>query len=91
MSGLRQSREPLDAEASKRERLMRFVGPLEAADTETIDHWRHATPEQHAKAMSELSDYAQQMAQQTGLGKTDSDVFPGFPPSRQEAGPKTAA
>jgi len=70
---------------------VRFVGPLAAADAETIDHWRHATPEQHAKAMSELSDYAQQMAQQTGLGKTDSDVFPGFPPSRQEAGPKTAA
>lgn len=91
MSELQQTRELPAAEASKQERLARFVGSVAAADAETVDHWRDATPEQHARAMSELSDYAQQMVQQTGLGKTDANMLPGFPPLRNDAGSTTAA
>lgn len=91
MSELQQTRELLAGEESKQERLARFVGPVAAADAETIEYWRDATPEQHARAMSDLSDYAQQMAQQTGLGKTDANMLPGFPPLRPRAGSTTAA
>lgn len=69
---------PLD-ELSKAKRLQRFRGPLEANDRQTAEFWRRASAAAHAVATIELSDYAERMAAQTGIGKDPSEMFPGFP------------
>ncbi len=69
---------PLD-EPSKARRLQRFRGPLEANDRQTAEFWRTAPAAAHAVATIELSEYAERMAAQTGIGKDPSEMFPGFP------------
>lgn len=67
--------------------LASFLGPVADRDAEVIERWRDASPAAHARAMIELSDYAERMAAQTGLGKDPAERFPGIPepPPRQEA------
>lgn len=68
--------------------LATFLGPVADRDAEVIERWRNASPAAHARAMIELSDYAERMAAQTGLGKDPAERFPGIPtPSPQ---PKAA-
>lgn len=67
-----------DAEA-REQRLRQFRGPLETNDRHGVEHWRTASPEAHAQAMIELSDYVQAIAAQTGYTKAKDDMFPGFP------------
>jgi hypothetical protein len=68
--------------------LAAFLGPVADRDAEVIERWRNASPAAHARAMIELSGYAERMAAQTGLGKDPGERFPGIPePSR---GQKTA-
>lgn len=67
--------------------LTTFLGPVQDRDAEVIERWREASPEAHARAMIELSGYAERMAAQTGLGKDPTERFPGIPklPPRQKA------
>jgi|GEM_PF-3061582 len=67
--------------------LATFLGPVAARDAEVIERWRDASPAAHARAMIELSDYAERMAVQTGLGKDPTERFPGIPklPREQKA------
>lgn len=57
-------------------------GPLEERDAEVVQHWRAASPAEHAKAMIELAHYAERMAAQTGHLKDVGEMFPGFPSPR---------
>jgi hypothetical protein len=58
--------------------LARMRGPLAARDREVVEHWRSASPAAHARAMIELSRYAERIARQTGFRKRPDDMFPGF-------------
>lgn len=59
--------------------LSTFLGPVADRDAEVIERWRNASPDAHARAMIELSRYAERMAAQTGLGKDPDERFPGIP------------
>jgi hypothetical protein len=59
--------------------LSTFLGPVADRDAEIIERWRDASPQEHARAMIELSDYAERMAAQTGLGKDPTERFPDIP------------
>ncbi|MBC7707776.1 hypothetical protein H7Y63_00970 [Polaromonas sp.] len=65
--------------AEKAELLARFVGEAHSSETTMAEYWRTASSEEHAKAMCELSMYAEQMSQQTGFTKDVTEQFPGFP------------
>lgn len=82
---------PLD-ELSKAQPLQRFRGPLEANDQQTAEFWRQASAAAHAAATIELSDYAERMSAQTGIGKDPSEMCPGFPspPKKQPNPPRQA-
>lgn len=69
---------------TKAELLRRFRGPVAENDRETVKFWRQASPAAHAAAMIALSRYAERMSRQTGYGKDPSEMFPGFPPPRDE-------
>jgi hypothetical protein len=59
--------------------LATFLGPVADRDAEVIERWRDASPAAHARAMIELSRYAERMAAQTGIGKDPDELFPGIP------------
>jgi hypothetical protein len=63
----------------------RICGPVAERDREIVEHWRSASPAEHAKAMIELAHYAEMMVAQTGFGKDPDEMFPGFPPLRGNA------
>lgn len=58
--------------------LATFLGPVADRDAEVIERWRNASAAAHARAMIELSDYAERMVAQTGLGKDPAERFPGI-------------
>lgn len=68
----------MEAEA-RADRLRRFRGPVEQHDAETVERWRAASPADHASAMIQLAEYAQDMVSITGHGKDPAEMFPGFP------------
>ena len=68
--------------------LAAFLGPVADRDAEVVERWRNASAADHARAMIELSGYAERMAAQTGLGKDPAERFPGFP--KPSPGPKAA-
>lgn len=73
-------------EAGEKSQALRdFVGPVAAREAETVQHWRSAPASSHATAMIELSEYAEQMAAQTGLGKDPHEMFPGLPALHRQA------
>lgn len=57
-----------------------FTRSVEEHDRQTIAFWRDASPEAHADAMIQLSEYAAAMAALTGLNKQNKERFPGFVP-----------
>lgn len=64
-----------------------FRGSVEANDDQTVEFWRRASPADHARAMSELSIYAENMVRITGLNKPPDEDFPDI---RQLLRPETA-
>lgn len=70
--------ESVSAPDEKALRLRRFVGPMVERDREIVEYWRSATPSEHARAMIDLAEYAEQMVRQTGITKNPEDMFPGF-------------
>lgn len=59
-----------------------LLGSTSRRDLEGARWWRLAPPHQHARAMIELSRYAEQIARLTGIGKPAQERFPGFPPPK---------
>lgn len=59
--------------------LTSFLGPIADRDIEVVERWREASAGDHARAMIELSRYAERMAVQTGFGKSPTERFPGIP------------
>ncbi len=56
----------------------KFSSSVEASDAETVDFWRRASPEAHARAMIDLANYAEMMVATTGFGKDPDEWFPGL-------------
>lgn len=75
---------------AKVEMLKRFRGPLAERDREVVDHWRSASSAEHARAMIELAQFAEMMVAHTGRGKNPDEMFPGFPPLRNQTGAQGA-
>lgn len=67
----------------RQQRLNRFRAPVN--DERMIEFWRNATPADHAKAMIELSNYAQQLAKKRGIERSTADPMPALPKPRPEA------
>lgn len=72
---------------AKAERLRAFVGSVAADDAETVEFWRQQSPAEHAAAGAQLSDFAAQMAIQTGFAKDPDEMFPGLSSFRRQRGP----
>lgn len=80
-----------DQAAIKRSRLERFRGAVAASDAQTAEHWRQASSGARARAMIELSEYAEMIARQTGIGKDPDEMFPGFAAfARESAGRRSS-
>lgn len=73
------------------DRLTRFLGDVDARDAEVMSYWRIASPTEHARAMIELSAYAQQVVAQTGYTKDPNERFPGFQALSKSGGRSPAA
>lgn len=73
------------SDEAKAAMLKRFRGPLAERDREVVDRWRTASPAEHARAMIELAQLAEMMVAYTGRGKNPDEMFPGFPPLRDQA------
>lgn len=67
--------QPTEAEV-KAERLRAFLGSVEEDDAELVAYWRSASSAEHAAAMIDLANYAERMAEQTGLHKDTDEMFP---------------
>lgn len=68
-----------DGEAIKAARLDAFRGPVERRDLEMVEYWRGASAAEHAAAMIDLANTAEQIVVHTGYGKDPDEHFPGFP------------
>lgn len=60
--------------------LRKFRGGIDEKEQWRNEHWRNASPEEHASVLADLMDFAESVAKETGARKTDT--FPGFPPLR---------
>src|ERR1700689_5836305 len=77
-------------DAGRTEMLARFRGPVEASDADRVEFWRNRSDAEHAKAMTELADFAEMVVGHTGYHKDPTDFFPGLPKlSAATASPET--
>ena len=77
--------------ADKEALLARFLGPVETRDAEVVEHWRQASAADHARAMIDLADTAEQIVASTGFGKPYDEQFPGFPKADASEGGRSFA
>lgn len=71
---------PEKRERERAERVRRLRGRLDGDADGSIEYWSNATPAEHARAMIELSRYAEKMSAQTGFRRDPYEKLPRLQP-----------